>query len=563
MSIHLSHPWNRGGRGRYGRRLAAAFTLVEMLVAMAVTLILIAALAQAFAIVGEAVSQGRAAIELTGGLRSVANQLQEDLQGITVQARPWTDDGSGSGYLEIVEGPERTRLPSTDSDWNGDGTNDTDPTVTNTTLGDVDDILGFTTRNASSPFVGQYVDSSGTVQPLQSSLAEVVWWIQFDDQYVTDPDEANGIQDAGENYLVYRRVLLIRPDLNDSSTGYFKRWTVNDDSPAPNATTSAPGYARLRLDLATFFSQNDVSVRLQSAITGGNLVVTATANSLADLTARENRFAHWPVLSDRSPSVGGNPQYSRPTTTNAVAAATPYDALYLGPFISYAFDVNRRSITSLYRLARPRLLHPDPPTLPLAYANANYGEDVMVSNALSFDVRVFDPYAPVRPGNTGESLVPGDPGYYDAYSSTNLPPTQSQLTSSTTILGLGTFVDLGYGIRSPYPTQCADWSHFSNRPDSKFNPSNLLFNPLSATTHPGNKAGVYEYCTWSTHYERGGNANDGFDNDGQNGVDDVGERTTCPPYPVPLRGIQVKMREIEPESRQIRQVSVVADFIPE
>ena len=34
-----------------------------MLVAMAVTLILIAALAQAFAIVGEAVSQGRAVIE--------------------------------------------------------------------------------------------------------------------------------------------------------------------------------------------------------------------------------------------------------------------------------------------------------------------------------------------------------------------------------------------------------------------------------------------------------------------------------------------------------------------
>jgi hypothetical protein len=91
----------------------------------------------------------------------------------------------------------------------------------------------------------------------------------------------------------------------------------------------------------------------------------------------------------------------------------------------------------------------------------------------------------------------------------------------------------------------------------------LPFDPLSATTHPANKAGVHEYCTWSTHYERGGNANDGFDNDNQNGVDDVGERATCPPYPVPLRGIQVKMRAIEPDSRQIRQVSVVADFIPE
>jgi len=560
MTIHYSHPRERAIQNR---RSSAGFTLVEMLVAMMVTLILIFALSQAFAIVGESVSQGRAAIELTGGLRSVANQLQEDLQGITVQVRPWADDGAGPGYLEIVEGPERTRLPSTDSDWNGDGTNDTDPTATNTSLGDVDDILGFTTRNATSPFVGQYVDNSGNIQPLQSSLAEVVWWIQYDDLYPTDPDEANGTRDEGENFVIHRRVLLIRPDLNNSSTGYFKRWTVNDDSPAPNASATANGYALLRRDLTEFFSQNDVSVRLRSGVVGGNLVVTATANSLADLTARENRFAHWPVLSDRSPSVGGNPQFSRPTTANAVPTDANYDALYLGQFVSYIFDVNRRSITSLYRLASPRLLHANPPTFPGAYANINYGEDVIVSDALAFDVRVFDPYAPVRQGSTGDPLVPSDPGYYNGYTSTSLPPTQSQLTSSSTILGLGAFVDLGYGIRSPYPTQCADWSHFSNRTQLKFDPSNRLFNPLNATVHPANKAGVYEYCTWSTHYERGGNAYDGFDNDGQNGVDDVGERTTCPPYPVPLRGIQVKIRAIEPDSRQIRQVSVVADFVPE
>ncbi len=560
MNMHCTYPCESACRRWRNRRSSTGFTLVEMLVAMMVTLLLIAALAQAFAIVGENVSQGRAAIELTGGLRSVANQLQEDLQGITVQARPWTDDGAGAGYLEVVEGPDRTRLPSTDCDWSADGTNDTDPTVTNTSLGDLDDILAFTTRNATSPFVGQYVDSSNTVQPLASSLAEVVWWIQFDDQYPTDPDEANGVQDSGENYMVYRRVLLIRPDLNGTSTGYFKQWTVNDDSPAPNATNSAPGYSRLRRELTDFFSQNDVSVRLRWALNGSNLVVTAFANSLADLTARENRFAHWPILSDRSPLVGGNPQYSRPTPAAAVGAASPYDALYLGQFISYAFDINRRSVTSLYRLARPRLLYPNPPTVTLAYGNANHGEDVMVSNALSFDVRVFDPYAPVRQGSTGDPLVPSDAGYYNGYTSSSLPPTQSQLTSSSTILGMGAFVDLGYGIRSPYPTQCSTWSNFSNRPDSR---SGLPFNPLSATTHPGNKAGIYEYCTWSTHYERGGKANDGFDNDGQNGVDDVGERTTCPPYPVPLRGIQVEIRAIEPDSRQIRQVSIVADFVPE
>ena len=56
---------------------------------------------------------------------------------------------------------------------------------------------------------------------------------------------------------------------------------------------------------------------------------------------------------------------------------------------------------------------------------------------------------------------------------------------------------------------------------------------------------------------------DGLDNDGINGVDDPGERETSPPYPVPLRGIQVTIRLYEPGTRQVRQATVGADFIQE
>ena len=48
-----------------------------------------------------------------------------------------------------------------------------------------------------------------------------------------------------------------------------------------------------------------------------------------------------------------------------------------------------------------------------------------------------------------------------------------------------------------------------------------------------------------------------------NGVDDVGERETSPPYPVPLRGIQVRLRIIDRDTRQVRQMTVSSDFIPE
>ena len=87
------------------------------------------------------------------------------------------------------------------------------------------------------------------------------------------------------------------------------------------------------------------------------------------------------------------------------------------------------------------------------------------------------------------------------------------------------------------------------------------------------------YDTWSTHYESAGLLNldpgtyppgrstNGFDDPGNSGatnglVDDNDEKITSPPYPAPLRGIQVKIRVFEPDSRQIREVTIVQDFLP-
>jgi hypothetical protein len=98
------------------------------------------------------------------------------------------------------------------------------------------------------------------------------------------------------------------------------------------------------------------------------------------------------------------------------------------------------------------------------------------------------------------------------------------------------------------------------------------------------------YDTWSTHYERNGfdedydgvvdEGTDGFDNDmpnsnsptiqsrtltgtGIGGPDDATELESPAPYPVPLRGLQVKIRVFEPDSRQIREITVVQEFLPE
>ena len=59
-----------------------------------------------------------------------------------------------------------------------------------------------------------------------------------------------------------------------------------------------------------------------------------------------------------------------------------------------------------------------------------------------------------------------------------------------------------------------------------------------------------------------GTATNGLDDDGDGIVDDISEWITSPPYPVPLRGIQIKIRSFEPDSRQIREITVEQDFLP-
>ncbi|MDP7205184.1 MAG: hypothetical protein QGH11_06445, partial [Pirellulaceae bacterium] len=148
-----------------------------------------------------------------------------------------------------------------------------------------------------------------------------------------------------------------------------------------------------------------------------------------------------------------------------------------------------------------------------------------------------------------ETLVPGDPAYQ-----LGLP-----------VVGQGAFVDLFYG-----------------RIRGMGNGTTSLF---SGPPHPKSKLHLVTpyatYDTWSMQYESDGLNQDldavtdegtnGLDNADPNlalnlqnpAVDDVTERETSPPYPFPLRGIQITLRIIDPDSRQSRQITVVNDFTPE
>jgi hypothetical protein len=287
------------------------------------------------------------------------------------------------------------------------------------------------------------------------------------------------------------------------------------------AEFSANGPGQLWTNLLNFYNHNDISVRAEVLPNG---TVLMWANSLADLTKRENRTAHRPLLQ------------GDPSDASTISLIPENNPLRQFPF---EFRTNQADDQFLM-----------PSLFTLVQSGDKLGEDVMIANVTAFDVKAYDPNAPVlvNPDIASEILLPSDPGFL-----LSMPNWRSFEVSR------GAFVDLNYARY--LPGFASENSYFWSEP----------------VRHPftGNYWGVRRpsYDTWSFHYEQDGIDQDGhfgidqgtngLDDSGTQGVDDIAERETSPPYPVPLRGIKVTIRMIEPDSRQVRQVSVVNDFTPE
>ena len=450
-----------------------AMTLVEMLVAMAASLILMALVARAFAAFSGAMSNSRAILETDSRLRAAARRLRDDLKGATAEMLPPMNPGKGRGYFEVIEGPLTDYqdasvpvVPPAIPPAIVSGTTDVCPT-------DIDDVLLFTTKNSKTPFVGRV----GSVTT-ESSTAEVAWFARV------TPGTSNPV-----TYTLYRKQMLVM--------GYM------DQSPFTAANYNRPSFAAFGSTWSDFYAgwPADISVRRELGL-GFDVLVP---NNLGDLTRRENRFLH--------NSAGDTTGAAFPYAFVAHQTGTPDGLIFDG--------TTRR------------------------------GEDVVMRNVLAFDVRVFDPGAPVKVvGGTG--VVPGDDFTDDGtVTSSDSPPFASSLSGS------GAYVDLGNAVPST--------ALFTGRNFHRYG------EPLSGLV--GSATSRRTYCTWSTHYEANGvnEDGDGLTDEGVDGldnpplnslVDDADEQETSPPYPYPLRGLEVRIRVYEPSSRQVRQVTVRHTFVP-
>ena len=671
-------------------------TLVEMLIAMAITIVMMGTVVTLFANISNSVRNRRATIEMSGQMRHVRNMLQQDLQGATCPGLVWQRPESNHGYIELIEGPYREGNASILVNSNGVDINmpsALDPEIDHETsiiptsnlldtsvperanwvtdgggLGDYDDVLMFTSRNEHEPFVGRVptnvrpnatqaaeFDVDDTTpewdsETVESPLAEVVW---FSIENPAEAEDADGFFGEPGMRTVYRRTLLIAPWVNP-----YRYTNPSPTSTAPPVDTfmdsgdtfkAEPGLVRILRDnvnrenldqalaaLIAFQDRYDLSVRLEfDSRLGSDGRYKIVANTLGDLTKRENRFGHYGFYVN-------NGEFSRIYPYAALSIGSMYEGDGLAfvvdpeaggsstspPRATANLDPNQNESVRSYRIDEPgsgfatrpfvyidddssvpatpnAMLNDDGSVIrvihgPVPLWGTRRGEDVMLSDVLAFDLRVYDPGAPLfRHIESDTVLEPADPSWATAYlHKDNMDGIAGNGWIGTDdnvfpFAGQGAYVDLGYG----FDTRSATPALPSPRYASAFTSSALpwFFTPRALSdvylsARPAGQEflsqlapGYAVYDTWSFHYENNGldEDGDGLIDEGTNGldspghypdslnpqvrlgVDDVGERETAPPYDKPLRGMQVLLRAYERDSRQIRQIRVNQHFMPE
>ena len=437
-------------------------TLVEMLVATALTLVMMALVAQLFGMLGKGVNGSRNRVELYSRLRATGYRLKQDLAGVTVELTPPIDPELGKGYFEYIEGKETDSVAwganrlGADADPSAyvltssfNKSNQTTQAAPDSVLsnyitslesddrlvGDVDDVLLFTTRSADAPFAGKL--DNGIIE---SPVTEVVWFCQV------VPNTFNP-----RRYNLYRRQRIVMGNPAKDS-GTFSMDPKNDplaingqdrvNALNVSAVINVNAEKQRLLRWQKLESLTDISCRLE-----GNYFVP---NTLGDLTKRQNRFCH---NEDVAP---------------------------------YNFE-------------------PDSGHLHFTSESGRYGEDLILSNCIGFDVRVFDDTAGATVKSVGSKLVnPGDPGFFNISNAARINPNMSGST-------VPIYVDLGI---------------------SGQNGTGFLYEPSNA-----NQLVWPTYDTWSTTYT----------------YDSI-------PYDEAVRGLEVRIRCFEPASRAVIQLTVRESF---
>lgn len=337
-NLQPTHPC-RSSRQQNSRQ--QGFTIVEILIAMALTLILMGVAVTLFGLITDSVAGNRAMIETADRLRAAAHRLRTDLRGVTARMDPPLDPEEGLGYFFVRDGAGLTLPAAWDSDRNAASDN---------TVGAMHDVIMFTTRSNDEPFIGRL--SSGTTE---SYVAEVAWFLR------------------GTN--LHRRVLLVLPG------------TVPKVS-------SRVGYYASR-DISAHWDGNDM-----------------VANSLSDLTEPKKRFGsltvdiepnafginHWGILNLPTLRETSAPNWGVGTYNSVPSSSAPS-----APNIDYwNSPYTWRTGSGTVQTSPTAIIDTDTGVLTNRNNGTRFAEDVILTNVINFDVRVW------QEGDTGYSNLSYD-----------------------------------------------------------------------------------------------------------------------------------------------------------
>ena len=490
-----------------GRQRRDGLSLIEVLVALSMTLIVLVAMTQAFKFASGEMTKGRASVELINKLRVVEDLLRSDLRSLTVDVVPHHNLSSEpKGYFEITDG----RAVDVNYIPNQFGVLPTavnvQRSILNLAMGDYDDIIAGTIKSSSVPFRGR---NGGGAE--ESSLAEVIWF--------TVPNDLDGdnFVDATERVTLYRRLLIIKPSLGMLI-------------PEP-VTTPAGIYANETAAtnaLIVFLENNDISARVQF-VTGTGWVVFA--NSLESLTDRGNRFF---AAAQGLPIPG--------TVYRAallVRRSTDQQDIIMSDVA--AFDVKVFD-----------------PTEPIATTTLIGGE--AFTTASDSDLNLISTQA-------SGAAFSGEAGY----TSLNIGGTFVDLGkgSGVGVLGLRPFgynlPALGY------PAAAFGISPRQNFVDVYYDTGTIGYERNNADDgDPTGNSGLIDEGGDGIDNDGDGEVDEiaswpDTDGDGvfEAGEVDLGEREIPAPYNVGIRGIKISVRGIEPLTNQVSQVTVEESFLGE
>ncbi len=604
------------------------FTLLEVLIATAVTLLLMMGLAQIFKVLGDSITKGRAGLELNNRLRNVIHRVRTDLDNITASPRPPIKVGAGQGYLQYYDGPMHDAIFAANPLLNR--------------FGDMDDIFMATVRADDAWFTGKVprfvlegrlptsVSELSDLVTISSQFAEIAIFaepIVTETPYNTsslpntnrDPirlalDPTAGFEDlfAGtsgipDGYRLHYRVLLIRPDLNlangllpgiDSVDPNQRVLVAGPEFLGPEfqiqppQTPTSPTIVPRRTavtdvnlpspicDMWRVHQFCDLSVRRVYNVSDGLLGTHdyIAANSIEDLANPGNRFAH----------VRMNGSYSSTSfTTLPILALTPPLSFQTAGLSTLGTLQGLNAGPGFTNYFSGGFLHPV-----FSLLGSRAGEDVIATDVLAFDLKVFDSSAPVIDYSTPNAdvvLRPGDPGFG--------PYGLASLTAVNTPDAFGEFVDLCWGSQEklttlPTPIDYANQARFvqsvfsgvavdgagTRTRTGAFLKSGLwlseaaniyIYQPSFDTFtdffeqdgfHQGQLAGTVGTVQFASTLTDAGR--DGIDNAPTNGlVDDDFEKETSPPFATDLRGLQISIRLEDRATKQFKQMSTVKEFV--